>query len=115
MHPIRDVAHRHFSPGPAGKAMLKQMAAYLAMQAADAVDGATAAQGQVSHVERLLGVVWIGTAQRQQVLHTDSQGVLGIPPEPLFDESRSEPIETRFDGSMGGEEIAGARHCEGDV
>ena len=48
---------------------------------------------------------WIGTAQRQQ-LHTDAQVMLGVAPQPLFDEGRGEPIETGFDRRMGGEEVA---------
>jgi hypothetical protein len=85
------------------------------VQAADAVDGAAAAHGQVGYVERLVGVVWMDTAQRQQLLHADAQVILGVEPQRLFDEGRRKPIEPRLDGRVGGEEVAGARDREGDV
>ena len=115
MDAVGDVTHRHFNLGPTGKEWLEQIPANMAVQAADAVDGAAATHGEVGHVERLVGVVWIGTAQRQQLLYTDAQGILDMGPQPLFDKGRGEPIETGFDRRMGGEEVTGARDRQGDV
>ena len=81
----------------------------MAVQAADAVDGPAATQGQVRHVERLGGVVRIRTPERQQILETDAKGLSHMSPQLLFDKGRGEPIETGCDRRMGGEEVAGAR------
>ena len=58
----------HFGLGPAREERLEEAPAHLAVQAADAVDRAAAADGQVGHVERLRRVVRVPAAEGQQIV-----------------------------------------------
>ena len=69
---VGDVADRHFGFRPAREKALKDPAADLAVQAADAVDRAAAAHGEIRHVERLGIVVGIG-GPAPEVVERDSE------------------------------------------
>ena len=59
MDAVRDVANGHLVGGPAGEQGLEDAPAHFPVQLADAIDRATAAQGQICHVEGFLVVVGI--------------------------------------------------------
>ena len=114
---VGDVSDRHFVRRPARKERLEEMAADFAMQTADAIDRAAAADGQIGHVESLRRVVRVLAAQGQQVLELDADSLLRVAAEVLLDEGRGETVETGGHRRVGGEKVprprGGQRGFEG--
>ena len=57
MHAVCHVRHRHFDLRPSRKQRLEDSAADLTVQLTDAIDGAAAPDGQISHIKRLGRIV----------------------------------------------------------
>src|SRR5580704_14034102 len=66
MDAVSDITDRHFRLRPAREKLLKNPPAYLAVQAADAIDRARPVNGKISHVERLVFVCRVHSAQRHE-------------------------------------------------
>src|SRR5215471_898136 len=108
------MAHRHLIARPARKERLKECAAHLAVQAADAVNRATPADCQVRHVEFFIGIVGVLASKRQQVAETDLYG-FGVKVEVLGNQVRWEAIETGRHGRVRSKKIASARHRKRNI
>jgi hypothetical protein len=67
MNAIRDVTYRNFCAWPARKEGLENSTAYRTMQTANCIYRSAATDREVRHVEGLIAVVGIQTAQRQQM------------------------------------------------
>ncbi len=108
MHAVGDMGDRHLPGRPARVEVLEDAAADLAVQTADAVDGAAGARGQPGHVEGLLGVRGVAASQRGQLLERNAQpfGIMQTVPGHQFGRVG---IEAGGDGGVGGEKVAGAR------
>ena len=65
MYTVGDVTNRHLRGRPARKERLKNAAAHVSMQTADAIHGSAAAQRQVRHIKGLGDVLGILAAERQ--------------------------------------------------
>lgn len=115
VHPVGHVTHRNLRLGPAGEEAPEEPAAHLAVQAAHPVDRAAAPEGEVGHVERLVRVVRVLPAERQEILEPDAQVPLGVSAEVPVDEGRREAVEARGYRGVRGEEVAGTRDGQGHV
>ena len=62
---------RQFSAAASAGTAAERSAADLAMQSADAIDGATAAHRQIGHVERFSWIARVLAAQREQLCERD--------------------------------------------
>src|SRR6202007_1429031 len=80
-----------------------------------AVDGSTAADGQISHVEGFGGIIAVEASESEQILERDGKVLLGIAPVVLLQQIRRKAVETGSDGSVGGEQIAGSGHRQGEI
>src|SRR5579864_5527669 len=114
MDAVGYMAYRNLALRPAREKHLKNLAADLTMQLADAIDGAASARRQVRHIERLGAIFGIPPAERLQIVKRYAEKFFRVPFEVLLDQLRSKPIETGFHRSVGGEQIARARHGERD-
>ncbi len=112
MNAVGDIADGHLACGPAGEESLENVAAHAAMQFADCVYRAGTVDREVCHVEGLVEIGGVHAAERHQISEGDSQFVFRIPLHVLFHELGREPVKSRFDGRVGGEEIARARNAE---
>ena len=112
---VGDVSDRYFVLRPVGKERLEDVPAHLPVQAADAVDRAAPADGQVGHIETLRRVVRVLAAHRQQIVDGDAKLVLGVLAEVVLDESGSEAVEARGDRGVGGEEVPRSRGGQCDL
>ncbi len=115
MDTVGHVSHRHLYFGPSGKEDLEEAAADAAVEAADSVGCATAAQREIRHIERLGVVAWIHAAQRHQIAERNLQFFLGIHPEVPVHEVRGKAVKSGSHGRMGGEQIARAGRRQRDV
>ena len=102
------------SSGQRGKSGCEKMSAHLPVQATHAIHRAASADRQIRHVEILRGVVRVLAAQRQQIVQRDAELLFGVPPEVVFDESRSETVEAGGHRRVGGEEVARSRDGQCD-
>ena len=115
MHAVGHVRHRHFDLRPSRKQRLEDPPADLAVQPADAVDGAAAPNRQVGHVEWLGRIVAVSPSQRQQILERNRKFLLGILFEILLHQIGSETVKARLDRSVGGEKVSGARNRQRQI
>ena len=112
---VGDVSDGHILLRPSRKERPKELPADFPMQAADAVDGPAAAQGQVSHVEILRGVVRILPAQGQQIVDGKAQLFPRVATKETFDKGGRETIKTGRHRRVGGEEVARPRGGQRDL
>ena len=114
VHAVGHVSDGHFVLRPPREQGRKQMPAHAAVEAADAVDGAAAAHGEVGEIERLRVVVGILAAEREERAEREPEVFVGVTAEKVFDEGRSEAVEAGGHGGVGREDGADARGGEGD-
>ena len=58
-----------------------------------AIDGAAAANREISHVERLRLIIRVGPAQREQIMQRYAESTLGVGLQILRDEGRIKAIK----------------------
>ena len=105
--------------GTSGSGQLREqlgedLPAHLAMHPADPVDERAAAHGQIRHVERLRLVAHVRASEREQVVSGEpgSGEPRAVREQVALDHLRIEPIEACDDGSVGREDVSGARGNE---
>lgn len=106
MRAVSHTADRHIIQRPARKQRPEQRAAHLAMQLADGVHRAAAANRQPRHVEEITVIARVMAPERQQLVAGNTEVLLGVGTQILFDQCRSETVEACRHRRVGGEQVA---------
>src|ERR1700761_4780055 len=89
------------------------MTAYQPMQLAHAIDAPAAMNSEISHIQWLMRVIRILTAQRHQLLEVNIQPFLRIVPEIFVHKPWVKSVKSRSHSSMRCKKIPCSCNCHG--
>ena len=95
------MSDRDFSVRPARKERLKDVPADSPVQGTHPIYRAAPTDPQIGHVEIFQWVIWVLTAQSQQLVECYAKPLLGVTTEVLLNEGRYETVEARGHRRMG--------------